>query len=356
MRSNFEFFSRLRLPRLQLTQLQLIPLRLTPLHLALVILGLLFNSPLNHHAPGLCTAQEPASSATQQSNTATQQPTSSDPFSGPQIGEPLPEFSFLVSFAHPTDSNSEKSNDASPKPLNPVEHAQNNPLLLVFVHDVNRQSVAMTRVLTKYAHSRSKDNLNTAVVFLGDDTSGAQANLKRIQHALTPDVPTGVSPDGREGPGNLGLNRNVQLTILIAKDKKVTANFALVQPSLQADLPKVIRAIIEQVGGQEPKISDLITEPAMARNPANNKPQDTVDADALRALVRPLIQKDATDAQVDEAAISIEQAIAQSPAIKKEIGRIARTIVSGGSLENYGTPRAQEILKIWSEKYGQPSR
>jgi hypothetical protein len=58
-------------------------------------------------------------------------------------------------------------------------------------------------------------------------------------------------------------------------------------------------AIIEQVGGQEPKISDLITEPAMARNPANNKPQDTVDADALRALVRPLIQKDATDAQVD---------------------------------------------------------
>lgn len=292
-----------------------------------------------------------------------QDPTSSqnDPvFSGPQPGEPLPSFSFLASFAHPDHKPSNTNNPADPNPLtplplNPVEQAKDSPLLLIFVHDVNRQSVAMTRVLANYAHSRQKDGLHTSVIFLGDDTSGAQANIKRIQHALCQNATTGVSPDGREGPGALGLNRNVQLTILIAKEKKVTANFALVQPSLQADLMKVVRALIEQVGGPVPKLSDLITEPSMARS-ANEPSSPSVDAEALRALLRPLIQKDASDEQVDEAAISVEQAIADSAPLKNEIGRIARTIVSSGKLENYGTPRAQEILKIWSEKYGKPSR
>ncbi|MCY3000054.1 MAG: hypothetical protein NT168_18315, partial [Planctomycetota bacterium] len=36
-----------------------------------------------------------------------------------------------------------------------------------------------------------------------------------------------------------------------------------------------------------------------------------------------------------------------------EIGRIARTIVSSGKLENYGTARAQNYLMQWAEKYGQ---
>lgn len=316
-----------------------------PLHSNLLpsILTLLLSIPLNH-----AIAQD---SPPSQNNTV---------FSGPQTGEPLPPFSFLASFAHP-DHNTANSNNQSdqknltPLSFNPVEQAQDSSLLLIFVHDVNRQSIAMTRVLANYAHSRQKDGLHSSVIFLGDDTSGAQANIKRIQHALSPNVTTGVSTDGREGPGALGLNRNVQLTILVAKEKKITANFALVQPSLQADLLKVVRAIIELVGGPEPKLSDLITDPSMAQT-ANNPTTQTVDAEALRALLRPLIQKDASDEQVDEAAINVEQAIADSTPLKNEIGRIARTIVSSGKLENYGTPRAQEILKIWSEKYGKPSR
>jgi hypothetical protein len=306
-------------------------------------LSLLPTSPLNH-----ATAQDTT-------------PSPNNPvFSGPQSGEPLPPFSFLASFAHPDHNTVNTNNQSNPKNLtplsfNPVEQAKDSPLLLIFVHDVNRQSIAMTRVLANYAHSRQKDGLHSSVIFLGDDTSGTQANIKRIQHALSPNVTTGVSTDGREGPGTLGLNRNVQLTILVSKEKKITANFALVQPSLQADLLKVVRAIIEQVGGPEPKLSDLITDPSMAQTP-NNPTTPTVDAEALRALLRPLIQKDASDEQVDEAAINVEQAIADSTPLKNEIGRIARTIVSSGKLENYGTPRAQEILKIWSEKYGNPPR
>jgi uncharacterized protein (TIGR00369 family) len=35
------------------------------------------------------------------------------------------------------------------------------------------------------------------------------------------------------------LNRNVTLTVIVAKDQVVTANFPLVQPSVQADAPKI---------------------------------------------------------------------------------------------------------------------
>jgi len=46
-------------------------------------------------------------------------------------------------------------------------------------------------------------------------------------------APTGISPDGEEGPGSYGLNRKMTLTILVANKGKVTANFALVQRTLR---------------------------------------------------------------------------------------------------------------------------
>jgi hypothetical protein len=240
--------------------------------------------------------------------------------------------------------------DEAGRTIDPVTGADSKPIVLVFVHDVNRQTISMTRILTHYTLSRSKEGLHTAVVLLSEDTTGALSTLKRIQHALTANVPTGVSPDGLEGPGNYGLNRSVQMTILVANKNRVTANFALIQPSLQVDLPKVVRAIVAQIGGPEPKLSDLLQAAGVE---ANRGMQNTPDADAIRSLVRPLIQLGAQDTQVDKAAQAIEEAIEKSPQVRKEIGRISRTIVSSGKLENYGTARAQSYLKQWSEKYGQ---
>ncbi len=92
---------------------------------------------------------------------------------------------------------------------------------------------------------------------MDDDVTTAENTVKRTQHALTPNAPLGVSLDGREGPGSYGLNRHVALTILVGKENKVTANFALVQPSLQADLPKVLEAIAQVIGGPVPKLEEL---------------------------------------------------------------------------------------------------
>ena len=260
-------------------------------------------------------------------------------FSGPQVDEELAPMKMILGLG-----------DEAGRTIDPVADADAKPIVLVFVHDVNRQTISMTRILTNYTLSRSKEGLHSAVVLLAEDTTGALNTLKRIQHALTANVPTGVSPDGLEGPGIYGLNRSVQMTILVANKNRVTANFAMIQPSLQVDLPNVVRAIVAQLGGPEPKLSDLLQAGGVE---ANRGMQNTPDADAIRSLVRPLIQLGAQDTQVDKAAQAIEEAIEKSPQVRKEIGRISRTIVSSGKLENYGTARAQSYLKQWSEKYGQ---
>lgn len=277
------------------------------------------------------------------------------PFSGPQIGEKLPPLRVRGVF-----------DDDAGKEFDIVGRAAGKPLVVIFVHDVNRQSISLTRVLSQYTSSRAADGLSTGVVWLDDDATAAENMLQRVKHALTPKTPTGISLDGREGPGSYGLNRNVTLTILVANQGKVTANFALVQPSLQVDLPKILTAIVAQVGGKVPALSDLPEmrgrmDAAPERKP-DQKPTDAKsdenksDVPNLRPLIAPLIRLNATEDAIDEAAKAIDARIATDAAAKKEVGRIANTIVASGKLSNYGTPRAQEHLKRWAKEIAPPNR
>ncbi len=258
-------------------------------------------------------------------------------FSGPQPGEDLPAFSFReVLGKHPGTM------------VDVVTAAKGKPILLVFIHDVNRQSISFTRILTKYASTRAHDQLSTAVVFLTRDPADGEATIKRIQHALTPDVSTGVTLDGIEGPGSYGLNRKVMLTLLIAKDHQVTRNFALIQPSLQTDLPLVLQAIVDLIGGTVPTLRDLEgPSEAMARRDTNS------DAPNLRPLLAPLIRREASDEEVNQAARAIETKASEDTTIRREVGRIAKTIVDSGKLENYGTATAQAYLAKWAKQFGE---
>lgn len=259
-------------------------------------------------------------------------------FSGPQPGEKLPSFKVRGVF-----------DDDAGKDLDFVTQADGKPIVLIFVHDVNRPSIGMTRILSQYTVSRAKDGLHTGVVWLSDDATEAENTLKRVRHALAPKAPIGVSPDGREGPGSYGLNRNVMLTILVGKAGKVAGNFALVQPSLQADLPKILESIASVAGGKPPQLEELEGMREMMRNqPARGEAPD------LRSLLAPVIRLTATAEEVDKAAQAVEAHVEKDAAARKEVGRIANTIVDAGKLENYGTARAQEYLKKWAKAYGKP--
>lgn len=249
-------------------------------------------------------------------------------FSGPQPGEKLP--AFAVRDASPEGNGRE---------VDFVAAADGKPLLLIFVQDVNRPSIQLTRLLGNYAKSREADGLRTGLVFLHEDAAKGEALVARIRHAL-PAVPTGVSPDGLEGPGTYGLNRKATLTILVGRRGVVTANFALVQPSIPVDLPRAVEAIVKEVGGKVPEMKELLG--AEAPPPARGEAPD------LRALLRPVIRLDADAAEVERAAAAVEALAAKDPAARAEIGRIASTIVNSGKIDNYGTPKAREFLKKWA--------
>ena len=258
-------------------------------------------------------------------------------FSGPQVDEKLMPFKVHGVF-----------DEVAGKELDFVTAAGDKPLVLIFVHDVNRQSISLVRVLSSYTVSRAKDDLQTGVVWLVADATEAENTLKRIKHALTPKAPTGISLDGREGPGAYGLNRNVQVTVLVSKAGKVTANFALVQPSLQADLPKILAEVVKVAGGKVPKLEEIEGMPAMARPMANAPMQDP----NLRGLLSPVIRLNAAAEDVEKAAKAVEEYCAKNEATRAEVGRIANTIINAGKLKDYGTERAQEYLQKWAKEYG----
>ena len=89
----------------------------------------------------------------------------------------------------------------------------------------------------------------------------------------------------------------------------MTANFALVQPSLQADLPKILEAVVKVAGGKAPKLEDL---PGVKEMPAGDGPKGPTPK--LTGLLRPVIQKTATAEDVEKAAEAIEEYVKENEA------------------------------------------
>ena len=255
-------------------------------------------------------------------------------FSGPQTGEAVSSFKARHVLG-------EKAGDE----FDVVTSADGKPLLIIFVHQVTRPSVGLTRLLMTYADKRTADGLHPAVVFLTADATETENWMKRAQHALPKNVPVGISVDGQEGPGAYGLNREMSLTILVANKGKVTANFPLVQPSVQADGPKVLKAIIDVLGGGDvPTLAQIGGERYMRRDDNQRPPSPE-----LAVLLRKLIQKTATDEQVDAAAKQLDDYLAEHPAAKAQVKAIANRIIDAGKLENYGTAKAQAHIRRWSK-------
>ena len=220
-------------------------------------------------------------------------------FSGPQVGEELPPFEIVGVF-----------DDKAGKRIDPISEAQSKPIVLLFVHQANRPSIGMTRILMNYLSERKDRDVSHCIVWLSADPTQAENDLKRMRHALPEKTLIGIYPDGVEGPGAYGLNRQITLTILVGKENKVTANYALVQPSIQTDLPKVLKSIVEIAGGEVPDITKLVQpdmqRPNMRTREGNSNASNEALTEKVRTYLRPLIQKDATDKQVDEAAAAVE--------------------------------------------------
>ena len=255
-------------------------------------------------------------------------------FSGPQPGESMEAFDVQYAFG-----------DAAGMTMQPLKEAGDKPTLLIFNHKLTRPAIGLTRVLTKFAEQHS-ESLYTNMIFLTDDVTATQQRLTAARRALPSKTHVTIAPQGIEGPGAYGLNRKVTLTIVFGDDQKVIFNSALIEPSVQADALKIITHIAKALKVKVPTLAELNAQPRMAAS-------GEIDA---RALLGPVLNKEATEAEVNIAAKKIEAEFTKKPNVATQIGRIAQRIIDSGQLENYGTKRAQFYLFKWAGLYGKPRK
>lgn len=161
-------------------------------------------------------------------------------FSGPQPGEKTTGFK-VIDIGGAVDGTAR----------DPIQDNAGAPTVLVFVHTVERSLLPLLRVVDQYGAER-KERIKTEVVFLAEDRLGGEQRVRAVNGSLKLRARVGLSPDGAEGPGNFGLNKECMMTIVMAKDNVVTANFALLQPGI-ADAPKVIAALANTCGDARPR-------------------------------------------------------------------------------------------------------
>ncbi len=177
-------------------------------------------------------------------------------FSGPQPGEKITSFEVRsLTPQGPADKR------------DPVKTAGERPVVLVFLHGLERSMAPLMRVVDIYG-AQHKTKLNTEFIFLIEDSIQADRNLPRVVKSLRTRTRVGYSVDGIEGPGNYGLNKECLMTLVLAKKGRVTANFALVQPGI-ADAPGIIAAMAKLAGDKNPPDARTLL---IYNNPINRLP------------------------------------------------------------------------------------
>ena len=161
--------------------------------------------------------------------------------SGPQVGDKLAPFAIRGVL-----------DDEAGKQIDLVKDAAGKPLVIYFLHERSRQSVALARQVLNDAAARKAEGLDAGLVLLAADAAATEDWVKIATQALPRGVPIGISSNGAGGPPAYNLNRNVQATVIIAKDNRVLANFALTQPSVTEDAPKIAEAVSIALGQKKP--------------------------------------------------------------------------------------------------------
>jgi hypothetical protein len=263
-------------------------------------------------------------------------PPPAEVYSGPQKDEALPELKVTRLFAE---------GDSTEVVLVPNSDA--SVQVLMFVHERTRPTFGLLRTIAGCCE-HLKDSTKGSVIFLTGDVAETVQWSQTARRAMPAGVLTTVSPDGVEGPGAWGLNRNMNMTVIVAKDGKVARNFAIIQPSAAEDGPKIARAIAEVAGAPAP------TDEQLANWSGASMREMSVESKVdIRGLLGPVIRKGSTTEQVEEAAKKVEEAAEKDAATKRAIGQACGRVVNSGKLEDYGNETSQRFLKKWAEVYNE---
>ena len=276
-------------------------------------------------------------------------------FSGPQVGEKTTPFK-VMEVAGP---NKGKERD-------PITENAGAPTALVFISAIERSIVPLLRVVDQYGAEHT-NQLKTELVFLFADRVAGEERGKAVASSVKLRSRVGLSLDGAEGPGNYGLNKECMMTILAAKENKVTANFALVQPGI-ADAPKVIAALAKICGDTNPPTAEQLSERQVTRagggqrmardgaattersaaRPQADFPGAVPDDAKLNSLLRQCIRPANDDATVDKLFKDIEAYIQGNADLTRQASNGWVRVLHFG--ERYGTPHSRKLGQGFLDK------
>jgi hypothetical protein len=262
-------------------------------------------------------------------------------FSGPQVGEDLTSFETLGVYG-----------EHRGKTLDLIEMSGGKPTMLVFVHNVTRPAGDLCRVLIHYGEMRAEDGLFSALVLLTDDITGMETFMQRTQW-WSAGSPVGLSLDGAEGPGRYGLNRNVAMTILIAHENQVTANFAIVQPSV-SEVPKILEEVHEHIGGDAPTLAEIHFLQGPSRLGVTTRDI------GLRQRICSLLHAHSDAEARKRAGAALDEYVSSDKSRQLELGKSAQFILNhryGGSASIIeAAPETRTLFEEWAEKFPAPTR
>ncbi len=196
-------------------------------------------------------AKAVAGSAVAQAEDETPKATGTAPepvFSGPQPGETIKPFKVL------------QIKDGQPDELEIVKESDERTTLICFVHRLGDDDRILFGLgLVDFYGLRHKE-LTSHFVLLSDDRERITAMLRGwARGSLFPKSMVSLSVDGVEGPGSYGLNRNVAMTVLVAKGNKVVDNMVFQAPNYR-DLETIMKAVAKALGEPEPTLAKVQEE------------------------------------------------------------------------------------------------
>lgn len=238
-------------------------------------------------------------------------------FSGPQIGERTTAFKAI-----------QLAGAAKGQEIDVVSENNGAATALVFIHGIERSMAPLMRVIDEYGVTQ-KESLKTEFVFLSGDRLEAERRIPAVANSLRLQARVSLSLDGIEGPGNYGLNKECLMTVIAAKENRVTANFALVQPGI-ADAPGIIEALSKVCGDQKPPdVAQLdarrnASPEGMARRrsppdtPQEKFPGAVPTDEKLLGLMRQFIRPTNDDRAIDALLMEIEKYITGNKDLEKQ--------------------------------------
>lgn len=291
----------------------------------LVLAALVLTVPVQHEEdPNRPTEAKPA---TRQRVQVREKPSTSKPmFSGPQVGERLPALKVRL------------LGEKEPKEL--VASHNGEPVQIIFVHKVARIAFQLAKAVSEFAVKHEQDKkFRTVLVFLTDDPPSMDKQMRAIAGYLPKEVLVGVSPDGSNGPGNYGLNRNAMMTLLMGRGDKVTANFAMGQPSLTVDGPRIAKATAELLKVPAPNYSTMAN--ANMRRPQIDR--------RLARMVNPLLGRDWTDEEAVQKIAEIEKYVGDNNRLKAELGTLVARIAPTGRSKMISNAKVKAKFEEWKK-------